>query len=64
MHYDAYEQAQPLLPSSSIFMIKKRTRPNPRVREISNEVDEDNIPENDDEVNMPYVTCDLPTRFN
>lgn len=44
-------------------MIKKRTRPNPRVREISNEVDEDNAPEND-EVNMPYVTCDLPPRFN
>ncbi|KIK03130.1 hypothetical protein K443DRAFT_676977 [Laccaria amethystina LaAM-08-1] len=36
-------------------MIKKRTRPNPRVREISNEVDEDNAPENDDEVNMPIT---------
>lgn len=35
-------------------MIKKRTRPNPRVREISNEVDEDNAPEND-EVNMPIA---------
>ena len=45
--------------------IKKRTtRPNPRVREISNEVDDDNARENDDEVNMPYVTCNLPTRFN
>lgn len=37
-------------------MIKKRTRPQPRVRELSLEADEeDAVPENEEEAGLPYV---------
>ena len=37
-------------------MIKKRTRPQPRVREPSLEADEDDaVPENEEEAKLPYV---------
>lgn len=41
---------------SHLKMIKKRTRPQPRVREFSLEADEeDAVPENEEEVGLPYV---------
>ena len=37
-------------------MIKKRTRPQPRVRELSLGADEeDAVPENEEEAGLPYV---------
>ena len=41
--------------SDSIPAIKKRTRPQARVRELSVEREED---PNDEEPNLPYVNCD------